>query len=154
MDLSPAPCQNMLYASCGAIDASGWNTSSPNTSSPQPFQVAGKVCSSLKMEPERAWRPGNQASPPRSSYQLNETQSHSARAKPDECLARASTCSYSQTLGAGGATYSRHPHNQRQGLWPNQSLKRSANGMPPGPGLRYAVHFLSPGPGVIPLSPA
>ena len=37
---------------------------------------------------------------------------------------------------------------------PNQSLKRSANGMPPGPGLRYSVHFLSPGPGVIPSSPA
>jgi len=37
---------------------------------------------------------------------------------------------------------------------PNQSLKRSANGMPPGPGLRYSVYFLSPGPGVIPLSPA
>jgi len=39
-------------------------------------------------------------------------------------------------------------------VWPNQSLKRSDNGMPPGPGLRYCVHFLSPGPGVIPLSPA
>ena len=39
-------------------------------------------------------------------------------------------------------------------VWPNQSLKRSANGMPPGPGLRYCVHFLSPGPGVIPSSPA
>ena len=39
-------------------------------------------------------------------------------------------------------------------VWPNQSLKRSANGMPPGPGLRYSVHFLSPGPGVIPSSPA
>ena len=37
---------------------------------------------------------------------------------------------------------------------PNQSLKRSANGMPPGPRLRYSVHFLSPGPGVIPSSPA
>ena len=39
-------------------------------------------------------------------------------------------------------------------VWPNQSLKRSANGMPPGPGLKYSVHFLSPGPGGIPLSPA
>ena len=35
---------------------------------------------------------------------------------------------------------------------PNQSLKRSANGMPPGPG-RGAVHSPQPGPGATPSSP-
>ena len=52
--------------------------------------------------------------------------------------------------------FSSHATNARliHAVWPNQSLKRSANGMPPGPGLRYSVHFLSPGPGVIPSSPA
>ena len=38
-------------------------------------------------------------------------------------------------------------------VWPNHSLKWSANGRPPGPGLRYCAHFLSPGPGALPLSP-
>jgi len=51
----------------------------------------------------------------------------------------------------GGAKSCRAVHAR---VRPNQSLKRSANGMPPGPGLRYSVHFLSPGPGVIPSSPA
>ena len=39
-------------------------------------------------------------------------------------------------------------------LWPNPSLKRSANGRPPSPGWWYAVHFHQPGLGVLPSSPA
>ena len=39
-------------------------------------------------------------------------------------------------------------------VWPNPSLKRSANGRPPGPVWRYGVHFRQPGPGVLPLSTA
>ena len=55
---------------------------------------------------------------------------------------------------AAGKKRSKGVSGGERAVRPNQSLKRSANGMPPGPGLRYSVYFLSPGPGVIPSSPA
>ena len=39
-------------------------------------------------------------------------------------------------------------------VWPNPSLKRSANGRLSGTVWRYAVHFRQPWPGVLPVLPA